>query len=323
MTKGKALGPVANPPTEFGGDVLVWAAWLYYEENRTQEEIAKIVGVSRATVVSLLQRARDSGVVSISVSPYHLGATTMAQEIARRFNIVDCLVVPDDGGETEPYLRVGKAAAKLLADRLLPGDVLGVSWGRTVLALSEHIPPLNLPTVSVVQITGSAIGTYRFSAELCASNIATRLRARCIQLHAPGIVSHPDVKRMLMQEPSLQEQFHVMSKCNRLVLGVGGVAESSTAFETGFISEQEARPYLEKGAVAVVAGRFLDAQGHAIGGEIDNRMIGMTIDEIKKIPERICVAAGKEKVEPIRAVLRGGLATTLVTDEQTAQLLLQ
>lgn len=309
-------------PTEFAGDALVWAAWLYYEEGMTQEEISRTLGISRASVVTMLQEARERGTVSIAVAPQHLASVTLARDVTARFGIAECLVVPGDDGRSVDHERVGHAAAKLLADKLRPDDVLGVSWGRTVLALSQAMPQRQLPQVSVVQITGSAIGTWRFSAEACASNIANRIGARCIYLHAPGIVSTPAVKRMLMEEPTLIEQFRIMSTCNRIIYGVGSVQASSTAFETGFLSPEEAGPYLERGAVAVLAGRFVDAAGRAVPGPLDGRLIGMTVPDIARIPDRICVAAGSDKAAPIRALLVGGYVTTLVTDEPTARALL-
>jgi DNA-binding transcriptional regulator LsrR (DeoR family) len=311
-----------TPPPEFGGDSIVWVAWLYYEEGMTQEEIARVLGISRGSVVTMLQDARENGVVSISVAPQHLQTVGLAREIMQRYGVAECLVVPGDGGRMPAHERVGRAAARLLVERLRADDVLGVSWGRTVLALSQAMQAKLLPGVSVVQITGSAIGTYRFSAELCASNIANRIGGRCVYLHAPGILSNREMKKMLMREPTLIEQFRIMSTCNKIIFGVGSVAASSTAFDTGFLSPKEAAPYLAKGAVAVLAGRFVDARGRAVAGELDDRMIGMTVQDIAKIPERICVAAGPDKPEPIRAVLVGGYVTTLVTDEETARNLL-
>lgn len=308
-----------SPPVEFGGDPIVWVAWLYYEEGMTQEEIARALGISRGSVVTMLQEARENGIVSISVAPQHLQNVGLARDIIRHYGVAECLVVPGDGGRMPEHERVGRAAARLLVERLRPDDVLGVSWGRTVLALSQAMPTKTLPGVSVVQITGSAIGTYRFSAELCASNIANRIGGRCVYLHAPGILSNREMKRMLMREPTLIEQFRIMSTCNKIIFGVGSVAASSTAFDTGFLSPEEAAPYLARGAVAVLAGRFVDARGRAVAGELDDRMIGMTVQEIAKIPERICAAAGPDKAEAIRALLVGGFITTLVTDESTAR----
>ncbi len=311
-----------TPPAEFAGDATVWAAWLYYEEGLTQEEISRTLGISRGSVVAMLQEARENGTVSISIATDHLQSVTLARAIMARFGIAECLVVPGDDGRLQDHERVGRAAARLLSERLQPEDVLGVSWGRTVLALSQSMPPRVLPGVSIVQITGSAIGTYRFSAEACASNIANRIGARCVYLHAPGIVSSAEMKCMLMQEPTLVEQFRIMSTCTKIIYGVGSVEASSTAFETGFLSPEEGQPYRDRGAVGVLAGRFIDAEGRVVSGELDDRLIGMTIPDIAEIPERICVAAGPDKAAPIRALLAGGYVTVLVTDAATAQALL-
>jgi DNA-binding transcriptional regulator LsrR (DeoR family) len=310
------------PPAEFGGNPIVWVAWLYYEESMTQEEIARLLSISRGSVVTMLQEARENGVVSISVATQHLQTVGLAREIMRRYGVAECLVLPGDEGRMPPHERVGRAAARLLVERLRPDDVLGVSWGRTVLALSQAMQAKLLPGVSVVQITGSAIGTYRFSAELCASNIANRIGGRCVYLHAPGIVSSREMKRMLMRESTLIEQFRIMSTCNKIIFGVGSVEASSTPFDTGFLSPGEAAPYLAKGAVAVLAGRFVDARGRVVAGELDDRMIGMTVQEIANVPERVCAAAGSDKAEAIRALLVGGFVTTLITDEETARNLL-
>ena len=305
-------------PSEFGGNAVVWAAWLYYEDRMTQDEIARRMGISRPSVNNLLQKAREEGVVTIAVVPDHLRTVGLARRLRDRYPLVDCLVIPDDQGRRPDHVRVGEAGARLLSERMRPDDVLGVSWGRTVLSLSMALAATQLPGVSVVQVTGSAIGTYAFSAELCTSNIANRIGGRCVYLHAPGLVSRPAVKRVLMREPSLVEQFRIIGSCNRVIFGVGTVGSSSTAFESGFLAPEEAHPYIDRGAVAVLAGRFVDAGGNAVRGPLDDRLIGITLDAIKLVPDRICVAAGVGKADAIRAMLAGDFPTTLVTDQATA-----
>src|SRR5215510_4630065 len=87
-----------STPPEFAGDPIVWAAWLYYEERMTQEEVAERLGVSRASVVNFLQEARDRGVVTIAVAPEHLRNVRAARELSKRFGLTSCVVIPGDGG---------------------------------------------------------------------------------------------------------------------------------------------------------------------------------------------------------------------------------
>jgi dihydroxyacetone kinase-like protein len=308
-------------PPEFAGDPIVWAAWLYYEERMTQEEVAEQLGVSRASVVNFLQEARDRNIVTIAVASGHLQSVRIARLLSDRFGLSSCVVVPEDDGRMPAYERVGRAGARLLTEILEPDDVLGVSWGRTVLSLSAALAEANMPGVTVVQIAGSAIGTAEFSPELCTSNIAYRIGARCVNLHAPGIVSRPDVKRLFMQESSLVEQFKLIRSCTKVLFGVTGLDSASMALRSGYMTPEKMKPYVKGGAIAVMSGRFLDAEGRPVLGPLDEQMIGLTIPEIAKIPERICVAAGPEKIHAIEAMLRGGHATILVTDEPTAQAL--
>jgi len=309
------------PPPEFAGDPIVWAAWLYYEERMTQEEVAERLGVSRASVVNFLQEARDRNIVTIAVASEHLQSVQIARELSRRFGLASCVVIPESNAPLPAYERVGRAGARLLLDILEPDDVLGVSWGRTVLSLSAALAEARMPRVTVVQIAGSAIGTWEFSPELCTTNIAYRIGGRCVNLHAPGIVSRPDVKKLFMQESSLVEQFKLIRTCTKVLFGVANLGDASTALRSGYMTSEKIRPYVKGGAVAVMSGRFLDAAGRPVLGALDEQMIGLTLDEIAKIPERICVAGGIEKIHAIRAMLRGGYATILVTDEPTARAL--
>ncbi len=310
-------------PVEFGGDPIIWTAWLYYEDGLTQEEIASHLRTSRGSVVAMLQQARERGIVSITVAPEHLQSVTLSRGVAERFGLQGCVVVPDDDGRLPDYERVGRAAARVLAGQLRPDDVLGVSWGLTVLALSRAIPPRSSPQLAVVQVTGSFVGTYEMSAELCTSNIANRTGGRCVHLHAPGLVSDPTVRTMLMREPTLREEFRILETCTRLVFGVGSVKPSSTAFQSGYMTFRQAAPYIERGAVAVLAGRFIDRRGRAVIDELDERMIGLTVEQLDRIEDRLCVACGPSKVEAIAAALEGRHATALVTDAATARLLLE
>ncbi len=308
-------------PAEFDGDAVVWVAWLYYEEALTQEEIAGQLGMSRSSVIGLLQEARERGVVTISISPRHLQSVALSRRLAERFALKSCLVVPDNDGDVPDYERVGRAGARLLTERLEPGDVLGVSWGRTVFALANALPVRAVPDTVAVQVTGSFVGTPEMSAELCTSTVANRIGARCVYLHAPGLVSEAQVRTMLMREPNLREQFRILSRCSRIMFGVGHVKASSTVFRSGYLKRSEAAPYVARGAVAVVAGRFLAADGAPVIDALDDRMIGLTLRELARVPERVCVAAGIEKAEAIAATLRGGYATDLVTDAVTARML--
>jgi DNA-binding transcriptional regulator LsrR (DeoR family) len=302
-------------------DPMMSAAWLYYEDQLTQSDIAELLGVSRATIINYLHEARRQGVVRITIASEHFSAMQLAQRIRDHFGLERCIVIPDDQGRRAPALRVGEAGAQLLSSLVVPGDVLGVSWGQTVLALSHAITRQPIPDLSVIQITGSMMATYAFSPELCTSNIADRFGARCINLHAPALVSRAEIRSMLYQEPALIPQLELLQTCSKIVFGVGNLDLGSTIFASGIVTPEAAQPYLKKGATGVIAGRFIDSKGQPILDYLDERMIGLTLEEIDRIPVRICLAGGESKVVAIRAALEGHHASIFVTDELAAKAL--
>jgi dihydroxyacetone kinase-like protein len=311
--------PHTNAPSF---DPMLSAAWLYYEDELTQSDIAAVLGVSRASVINYLHEARRSGVVRITLESEQFTAMRLARRLSEQFGLERCIVIPDDQGRRSPAVRVGEAGAQLLASVVTSGDMLGVSWGQTVLALSKAVSPQPVPGLSVIQITGSMLATFEFSPELCSSNIADRFGARCINLHAPALVSRAEIRSLLIQEPALIPQLELLQTCSKIVFGVGHLGPGSTVLGAGVVTDAALQPYRDKGAVGVIAGRYLDSHGQPVLDHLDDRMIGLTLAEIDRIPMRICVAGGAAKAGAIRAALEGKHATILVTDELAAKALL-
>ncbi len=321
----KVRPPKAPPPAapaQFGGDPVVWAAWLYHHDRLNQNQIAEVLGVSRASIVKYLQQAREQDIVTIAVQPDRVALVDVSVALQKRFGLAQALVIPDDGGVRDVSRRLGEAGARWLTQEVRPRDVLGVAWGRTVLALSHALTPARLPDLTVVQILGSRSNEEGFSAEQCTSNIAARLGARCVNIFAPAVLSRADLREMLLEEPLLKEQFARVRACNRALLGVCTVKRNSLIFDSGLVSAEVSRDYLARGAVGVICGRFFDAAGQPVLGELDDRMVGLTLAELARVPVRLGVAGGPEKTEALLGALRGGHLTELVTDERTARRLL-
>ncbi|MGQ0564673.1 MAG: sugar-binding transcriptional regulator [Gemmobacter sp.] len=304
-------------------DTTTWAAWLYYVDGMTQSDVAKVIGVSRVTVMKLLNDARDSGIVSVRFDPRSMAAVTVSRRLAAEFGLASAMVLPDnpDRPLTE---RLGKAAALAIVEDLRPDDVIGVAWGRTVLAAAQNLSlATRVPNLTVVQVAASPNGlSAEFSPELCSSLFANRLGARSINLLTPGIVSSPELRAMLLAEPSIRNQLDIIRSANKVVFGVGQLTKGATIRGSDLHSEQTLETVIGQGAVAAIMGQFLDAHGHEMTGPTQDRTIGISLDEFKAIPRRLCVAGGPEKVRAILVALRGGFATDLIIDLPTAQTLL-
>jgi len=321
--KSRTGSSVAIPAT-YQCDPLLWVSWLYHHDEMTQSQIADLLGVSRATVVNYLQQAKASHYVKVSVRTELLGSVELATQMKEAFGLAECMVIPDDGGLRSPAERIGKAAAQYMEQTVVPGDVLGVAWGRTVLETAENLADRPVPNLTIVQLMGSQRGAYDgLGAEECASLIALKLHGRTANLHAPAVLSNRALREMLSREPIIQEQFQRIRSCNKILFGVCTVKENSLVFASHLTSPDESKFFVSNGAVGVIAGRFFDAQGRWIIGDLDERLMGITLDEVRQIPTRIAVAGGVDKIDALVGALKGKFANVLITDAQAARGLLE
>ena len=312
-----------TPPASFGDNAVAWAMWLYYAEGRTQNEVAQMLGVSRASVANYLSEARRRGLVSINITPDVLASVELGRSLSERYGLAGAHIVPTGAqagsDPTELRRRLGVAGSHVLRPRLGAETVLGVAWGRTMLAMAQALPEQSIPDMRVVQVSGSSLGGDESSPEFCTGLIATRLGAKCENFHAPAIVSSRGMRDALFAEPGIARQLERIKTCTIIVFGVGELDESVVFSDPDFLTKDTVSRYLAKQAVGVVIGRFIDAEGEEIEGPLSGRQIGIGLNDLRATPERICVAGGPRKLAAIRAALSAGYATHLVTDAETAR----
>lgn len=308
----------ARMPLRFGEDPLLWASWLYYEEGLTQGTIAEQMGVSRPTVNAYLAEARARGIVTVEIVPEKFSNLSIAKALRDRFGLQDCLIIPTEGVDRPLIPRLGQAAARVLRRTLRSGDTLAVTWGRTVLSLADQIGPLNLKDLRVVQATGGTTARIPWTPEACASGLAKAIGASAIPISAPAIVSSPEMRAMLMQEAVLAEQLAILWEANKIVMGISSLRPESTIHTSGFL-EGTMRHMHYQDAVGSLVGRFISSRGDPVIGPMDDRTIGLTLDQLRNIPQRIAIAGGIDKVPAILAALRGGYVSVLVTDIATGR----
>lgn len=305
-------------PVEFA-DAAVWAAWLYYVDELTQKEIADKLGTSRVTVIKLLAEAKERGLVNIKIDTTVASQVELSRDMASHFGLQEALIIPSLDSKAD-LGRLGSAASMMLVDTLKDGETLAVAWGRTVSAVAQSVPKNpRLNNITVSQLVASPDGMASdFSPELCSSLLANRLGAKCVNILAPAIVSNAQVKASLLAEPSIAAQFEVIRNASTALFGVGEFGAGSTIATHNLHKPDTLSAVRANGAVAVIMGLFIDAQGNEVRSDVHDRLIGVSLAELKAMPRRICVAGGLQKTKAIRAALEGQLVTHLVIDERTA-----
>lgn len=300
-------------------DLIALAAWGYYHDGLKQSEIAAMLQVSRASVVNYLAEARARGYVRVTMHPDVFHEHQLGTELAAATGLARVLVVPDGADAHSSLRRVAKATADWLPGLLGAGDRLGVSWGQTVFEVAEAASRTPKPGLTVVQLVGSLATPLGFAAEICSANLARQFQAECINLHAPLLLSSVALAQQLVQEPAIARQLRAVGQCNKTLFAAGSCAEDSHVVASGVVDRAQLRQYLKRGATAVICGRFIDADGVAIPGEMDARMVGVTLPQMTGKEMGLLVASGPDRAEPALAAIRGGYATHLATCARTAR----
>lgn len=313
--------PPPSIPLRFGEDALLWAAWLYYVDGLTQNDIAAQMGISRASVNAYLADARTRNIVSIEIDPDRYRALSIAQALRDHFGLQDCLVIPSGAGDRPLIDRLGAAGSQALSRLVQSGDTIAVTWGRSVLALAQQLDRGGLQDLRVVQATGGTTAKIPWTPEACATRLAEALGARCIPISAPAIVSAPEMRGLLLSEAVVAEQMQVLSQANRIVLGISSLRPESTIHTSGFFDDVAMHSHYHA-AVGSIAGRLISARGEPVDGPLEGRTIGIELSQLKTVPCRIGVAGGMDKVQAILAALRGGYVNVMVTDADTARAIL-
>jgi len=312
----------------FAGDqksLLYKLAKAYYEDGLTQSQIGKRFGFSRIKVSRLLQQARDEKLVQITiVAPAHSNAD-LERALEIQYGLDEAVIVaPSSYDKPTLTKELGPAAADCLLRCLSGNEVLSLSWGSTLQAVVDSLPIKNWPDIKVVQIMG---GLGRPEAEVHGTDITRRLAqtfgARPRLLAAPGVVSSKMVRDALLADQQISDTLALAARADIALVGIGVPVLDSVVMQAGAILEEEVEQLRAQKAVGDIALRFFDGGGRPIRHELNDRIIGLDLDQIKRIPRVIGVAGGAEKFEVIRAALRGKFVNVLVTDDQIATRLLK
>ena len=311
-----AREPAASP------DLRVRAAWLYYVEDMTQEQIARFMDISRAKVIRLLASARDNGIVRIRIEDRASEQIALERQLVAAFGLADAVVVPAPADEADITTVVGHAAGTYLTDQLKDGMSIGVGWGATLHMSLKALGGQPCQRLSVVSLLGGMTHSRAVNPSAVARRIADAFGADCYQLTAPVMVADESVRAALWSEPGLRELLERARRVDLALVSVGDVSEEATLFRQGLLPRPALASLQAAGAVGDVLCHFIDANGKVVDHPVNRRVVAVGLDDLRRVPRIVVAAGGRRKVAAIRAALKGTGAGVLITEEGAARGLL-
>ncbi|WP_377892329.1 sugar-binding transcriptional regulator [Alkalihalobacillus sp. R86527] len=303
---------------------VVEAARLYYQLDFSQQEIASKLSVSRPTVSRLLKQAKAEGVVEITIHDPSEDVHRLSSELVEAFDLIDAevAIVPQfEEGVVKHH--VGKTAALFLNETIQDNDLIGVSWGTTLNEMGKNLRHKLLKNVSVVQLNGgisySETNTYAYEV---IQMLSRSFHAASHFLPVPAIVDQLLVKETMEADRHIRKVLDMGRDANVALFSVGIPTKESVIVQAEYVTEEELE-VIHSRSVGEICSRFFDENGRLIHKNLNDRTIGIDLEELSKKEKSILVAGGPKKVEAIYGALKGGFANILVTDQYTARALLE
>lgn len=310
--------------------LMARAAWLYYNAGFNQEETAKRMGLTRARVNKLLSRARDSGLVSISINERDLGLLVEEEAIRTAFDLDFCITTPplgltDTGSEAievVAFNMVGAAAAQFLREQLVakPDAVIGTGWGRTLERVSRNMSGVVAPKARFVSLMGSLASNSSFNPFEVVHALAKATGAEGYFLPAPFIADGPEDRDVFISQRVISSIMALACRADLALVSVGELTERSSLRTQNMISAEDLQSLRDAGAVADSNGIFFNADGEPVPHELNSRVIAVDLKLLAKM-RTVLLSAGPSKVMATKALLRSGAMKALIIDGDSARAL--
>lgn len=308
---------------------------MYYKNRMSQVDIGKKLNVSRMTVARVLEQARREGYVQIRINYPENSVTNEEEILEEKFRLKEVMIAYPKAGE-EVIDEIGFLLSDYIIRTLKNHMTIALSNGVTLQQVIQYLKDdmrlrmKKYTDIRIVPLAGfnnppdTADENYRLAySNYLIDVVAETLKGRAHQIMAPLIVADRHAKQKFLEEESVKRVIEMAENADMAVFGIGTLLNNSRAVNTDTIPHGEFESLAEKGGVGETLCHVYDAEGNLMHGKIEDCLVSVSFEALKKIPVRVCVAYGKEKRQAILGALKAGLVNVLITDMDVAEYLMQ
>ncbi len=298
------------------------AAELFYEQRKSQVEVAKLLKCSTATISRMLSEAVETGIVKVVIQRPVEKYPLLAEKIKQLLPIKELIVVSSGFNQEQAYQNVGYAAAELLSRIIFPNARIGISWGITLSYMVNNLSEFtfNSKGVEVIQLMGGLGSTDpNIDGPELAQKMAQKLGGKYSYIQAPVVLETPEITQLILNEGNIKR---VMENANHAEIVISSVSslidDYSSIVRAGFIKKNELSVYANTGAIGHLFARLMDENGQEVDHIFNRRVVAVSFDVLKNAKTSIGIVANTIKARVLVAAVKGKLFNTLVIDENTA-----
>lgn len=306
--------------------LLAKLAYMYYIEEKSQTQIASEMGIYRTTVCRMLSKAKEEGIVKIEISDYNPEIFALESYVQEKYGLKKVAIIPYHAtdSQAERFDRIASEGAEFLRSMVKDDEMIGISWGSTISRMIDRMDPKSLKGISVYPLAGgpSAINA-NFHVNTLVYRLARLFHGQSSFINATVIQENPNIAQGIRESKYFEKTLEAWKKLDWAIVGIGAEPDSQKESQWRDLlmgSDYEALRRLS--AVGEICCRFLDKDGQPVNSHLQERTIGISIEELQKVPKVMAIAHGHEKARAILAALKANCINYLVTDEATIRALL-
>ncbi|GHV94365.1 deoxyribonucleoside regulator [Spirochaetia bacterium] len=302
---------------DFEEELMVKAAWHYFLEKKTQQQISGLLGISRMRVIRLLDKAEQTGVIKFTMREDNIRRMKLEKQLIEVYGLKDSFIIPTSQDATVAEINdaIADAAAMYISSRIRPDAIINIGYGDTTGKTLNNLAKNVETPISCISLTGG-VSIYLPNAR---SNV---FNARLFLIPAPLVVSSKEMVGAITEEHSVREIVRMVSLASFTIIGIGGMNDEATILKSGVLSKNDFLYLKMHGAVGDILCHFIDRQGNVVVTPLEDRLVTTPLEALKSLSNVIGIAAGKDKREAIKGALALGSIDILISNEDTAQWLI-
>lgn len=303
-------------------NTLIKIARMYYEQNLTQAQIAKSLGIYRTTISRLLKKVRDDGIVKIAIDYSVSDTFLLEEEMKSRFGLEHIILIAENKANAEQQLKmVGLACANFLKSIVEDGHVIGFSWGSSLAAVAEQLDSSCHKDVLCLPMVGGPAGRLdsKYHVNTIVYKVASKLHGKSLLMDFPARLDEAFIREGILKSQHYNQIADYWHHLDIALFGIGSPVISDNSMWRDFYGQEGDPQFKNPLIVGDICSRFYDIKGQVIDMDLHQKIINIELDLIKKVPYRIGVAISQEKTVAILGAINGGYINSLITTKETAQ----
>lgn len=302
-----------------GEDLNIQVSWLYYMEGKTQEDISKVLGLSRSKVLRILASSRQNGTVQISIATHLSRCVELERSLENLMGLERVIVIPYSQNPEAEYAELGVALGSYVNGILADNMSIGLGWGRTLSTSLGQIENRELKDLKVVSMLGGLTRVNRYNLSEFAWRFADRLSAQGYLMAVPVLAPDIRTRDALFSHAGINEIVEASKSLDLAIVTAGDLSPYSTVSQFSILEREDIASLQAAGAVGHVLFRFIDGDGKVIDHPINDRVMAIDPRDLGATRKIVLASGGWRKYDAIRAAMKLLKPHVLVTDEGVAE----